>query len=66
MEAVEHHHNHMHDRLLCLVQDHVSVRLSIPKETKVHRADHMSVRKYKGSSKYSNLENWLTDLVVLF
>jgi len=44
----------------------MSVRLSIPEGTKVYRADHTSVRKYEGSSKYSDLENWLTDLVVLF
>jgi len=66
MEAVEHHRTHMHDRLLCLVRDHMSVHLSIPKGTKVRQADHMSVGKYEGSPKCSDLENWLTDLVVLF
>ena len=66
MEAVEHHRNHMHDRLLQLIRDHVSIRLSIPEGTKVRRADHSSVRKYEGTSKFSDLEDWLTDLVVFF
>jgi len=35
MEVVEHHHNYMHDRLLWLVCEHVSVRLNLPDGTKV-------------------------------
>jgi len=33
---------------------------------KPRRADQSSVGKYKGSSKFGDLEKWLTDLVVLF
>lgn len=66
MEVVEHHHNYMHEHLLHLVRDHVLVCLSLPEGTKVCQAEHSSVRKYEGSSKYSNLENWLTYLMVLF
>jgi hypothetical protein len=66
MEAVEHHRNHMHERLLQLMRDHLTVRLRIPEGTKLRRAEHSSVGKYEGSSKFSDLENWLTDLVVLF
>ena len=63
---VEHHHNHMHKRLLRLVHEHVSVRLNLPDGTKVRRAEHSSVRTYEGFFKFSNLEEWLTNLVVLF
>jgi hypothetical protein len=66
MEAVEHHRTQMHERLLQLIREHVSVRLSIPEGTKLRQAEHSSVSKYEGSSKFGDLEKWLTDLVVLF
>jgi len=66
MEAVEHHHNHMHECLLQLIRKHVSVHLNIPEGTKLWQAEHSSVGKYKGSSKFGDLEKWLTDLVILF
>ena len=66
MEAVEHHHTHMHEWLLQLIQEHVSVHLNIPEGTKIHRVEHSSIGKYEGSAKFSDLEKWLTDLVVLF
>jgi len=66
MEAVEHHHNHMHERLLQLIWEHISVHLSIPKGTKLRQAEHSSIGKYEGSSKFGDLEKWLTDLVILF
>ena len=66
MEAVEHHHNNMHEQLLQLIHEHVSVHLNIPEGTKPRQADHSFVEKYKGSSKFRDLEKWLTDLVVLF
>jgi hypothetical protein len=66
MEAVEHHRDHMHERLLQLIREHVSVRLNLPEGTKPRRADHSSVGKYEGASKFGDLEKWLTDLVVLF
>ena len=42
------------------------MRLSIPEGMKICRAEHLSVRKYDSSPKFSDLERWLTDLVVLF
>jgi len=66
MEVVEHHHNHMHKHFLQLIREHVSVRLSIPEGTKLRWAEHSSIGKYKGSSKFGDLEKWLTDLVILF
>ena len=35
LEAVEHHHNQMHKRLLQLIRDHISMRLNLPDDTKV-------------------------------
>jgi len=66
MEAVEHHRTHMHECLLQLIREHVSVHLSIPEGTKLRQAEHSSVGKYKGSSKFGDLKKWLTDLVILF
>jgi len=56
----------MHERLLQLIQEHVSVHLSIPEGTKIWQVEHSSVGKYEGSSKFSDLKKWLTDLVILF
>ena len=42
------------------------MHLSIPEGMKIRRAEHSSVGKYNGSPKFSDLERWLTDLVVLF
>jgi len=66
MEAVEHHCTHMHERLLQLIQEHVSVYLSIPEGTKLHHVEHSSISKSVGSSKFGDLEKWLTNLVILF
>jgi len=66
MEAVEHHRNHMHERLLQLIWEHVSVCLSILEGMKLQQTEHSSVGKYEGSSKFGDLEKWLTDLVILF
>jgi len=66
MEVVEHHCTHMHKHLLQLIREHVSVHLSIPEGTKLRQVEHLSISKYKESSKFSDLEKWLTDLVVLF
>jgi len=66
MEAVEHHCNHMHERLLQLIREHISVHLSIPEGTKLRQMEHSSVGKYEGSFKFGDLEKWLTDLIVLF
>ena len=66
MEAVQHHRDHMHELLLQLIREHVSVHLNLPEGTKPRRADHSAVGKYKGSAKFSDLEKWLTDLMILF
>jgi len=66
METVEHHCDHMHECLLCLIREHVSVCLSIPDGTKLRQAEHSAVGKYDGSAKFGDLEKWLTDLVVVF
>jgi len=63
MEAVEHHRDHMHERL---IHEHISVCLSIPDGMKLRQAEHSAVGKYDGSAKFGDLEKWLTDLVVVF
>ena len=66
MEAVEHHCDHMHECLLQLICEHVSVCLNLPEGMKPWQADHSAVGKYKGSAKFRELEKWLTNLVVLY
>src|ERR1700733_2910927 len=61
----EHHRMQMHDRLLRLCREHLTVRLKIPEGTKVRRADTSSVGQYHGSPKFSDLENWLINVVVM-
>jgi len=56
MEAVEQHRTHMHEHLLQLIREHVSVHLNIPEGTKIRRAEHSSVGKYEGSPKFGDLE----------
>ena len=55
----------MHDRLLRLCQEHLTIQLKIPEGTKVHRANTNSVEHYSGSPKFSDLENWLINVVVM-
>ena len=66
MEVVEHHHTHMHEWLLQLIQEHISVCLSITEGMKLHQVEHSSVGKYEGFSKFGDLKKWLTNLVILF
>src|ERR1700676_3845859 len=55
----------MHDRLLRLCREHLSVRIKISDGAKIRRADPSSVGLYHGSPKFSDLENWLIGLVVM-
>ncbi|RDB23199.1 hypothetical protein Hypma_009704 [Hypsizygus marmoreus] len=65
IEASEHHRNTMHERLLALCRERLSVRLVLPDGVKPRRADGKSVGTYKGGAKFSELEDWLTTLVVM-
>ena len=66
MEAVEHHRNHMHQCLLQLICEHISICLNLPEGITPQQADHSVVSKYEGSAKFGELEKWLTDLVILY
>jgi hypothetical protein len=65
-EAAENHRNSMHERLYELIQQHLTMRLVIPPGAKTRKMDMDSVGKYAGGAKFSDLENWLANLVVLF
>lgn len=63
--AVQNHKETMHDRLCTLIREHVSQRLEIPPGTKLRRTNSESVGMYVGKPKFSDLENWVTSLVLL-
>ena len=65
-EATKNHRNSMHKRLYKLIRQHLSVRLVIPPGAKTRKMDTSSISKYIGGAKFSDLENWLANLVVLF
>jgi hypothetical protein len=65
-EAAENHRNSMHERLYELIRQHLTVRLVIPPGAKTRKTDMDSVGKYARGAKFSDLENWLANLVVLF
>jgi hypothetical protein len=65
-EAAENHRNLMHKRLYELIRQHLTVRLVIPPGAKTRKTDTDSVSKYTGGAKFSDLKNWLANLVVLF
>jgi hypothetical protein len=56
----------MHDRLADLIRQHLTVWLTIPPGMKTQKSDSNSVGKYSSGPKFSDLENWLANLVVLF
>ena len=56
----------MHERLYELMRQHLMVRLTIPIGAKTRKTDSASVGKYVGGTKFSDLENWLANLVVMF
>ena len=55
----------MHSRLKSIIEQHLSYRLRIPDGLKVRRADPKSVDKYKGGSKFSDLEDWLMSFAIM-
>jgi hypothetical protein len=55
----------MHEHLCMLIQQHLDIWLVLPTGAKTQKTDSGSVSKYRRSLKFSELENWLTDLVVL-
>ena len=55
----------MHDWLICVHMAHLSIQFRIPEGTKICRADPSSVSKFKGSPRFSDLEDWLVKLVIL-
>ena len=61
----KHHCTQMHDQLLHLCQEHLTIRLKIPEGTKVHKADTNSVGHYSRLPKFSDLENWLINVVIM-
>jgi hypothetical protein len=56
----------MHERLYELIRQHLTVWLVIPHGAKTRKTNTGSVGKYTGGAKFSDLENWLANLVVLF
>jgi hypothetical protein len=65
-EAAENHRNTMHKRLYELIQQHLTIQLVISHSAKTHKTDTGSVGKYTRGAKFSDLENWLANLIVLF
>jgi hypothetical protein len=63
--AMEHHRDEMHDQLIRLCREHLSVRLPIPEGCKIRRFDQSSVGKYNGSPEFSDLEGWVMNLVIM-
>jgi hypothetical protein len=61
----EHHRTQMHNRLLRLCRERLSARIKPPEGTKIRRAEASSVGTYSGSPKFSDLENWLINLVIM-
>ena len=61
----QYHQSQMHDHLICVCRAHLSIQLRIPNSTKICRADPSSVGKFKGSPRFSDLEDWLIKLVIL-
>jgi hypothetical protein len=64
-EAMDHHRQTMHERLISLIHEHLSVRLIPPEGIKSKKTDGKSVGSYKGSAKFGDLENWLSRLVIM-
>jgi hypothetical protein len=56
----------MHERLYALMRQHLTVRLTVPQGSKTRKPESDSVGKYHGGPKFNELEDWLTNLVVMF
>jgi hypothetical protein len=56
----------MHERLYALMRQHLTVWLTIPQGSKTRKPENDSVGKYRGGPKFNELEDWLTNLVVMF
>lgn len=61
-EAADRHRSTMEQRLLLLIHEALSVRISYPDGVKFNQKLDTS-DKYTGSAKFADLENWLSDLV---
>ena len=65
LEAIENHWNKMHKCLLSMMREHTSVRIALPSSVKPMKDDGKTVSLYKGTARFSNLENWLSRLVIM-
>jgi hypothetical protein len=65
-EAAENHRDMMHERLYTLMRQHLTVRLTIPQGSKTQKPESDSVGKYRGGPKFNKLEDWLTNLIIMF
>lgn len=63
--AAEYHRQRMHERLKALIFERLGVRLSIPDGVKPRRTDAKAIGLYSGSAKFGDIEEWLTNLVVM-
>jgi hypothetical protein len=66
MEAADNHHSAMHEHLLTLICQHLDIQIIILPGNKTRKTDSDSVGKYAGGARFSDLENWITDLIVMF
>ena len=66
MEAAENHRNSMYEHLLALIHQHLATPIIVPPGHKTRKTDSDSVGKYAGGERYSDLKNWLADLMVMF
>ena len=63
--AFEFYRQRMHDRLKALIFERLGVRMVLPDGYKIRKGDGKSVGLYSGSQKFGDLEEWLTNLVVM-
>lgn len=63
-EVSENYRDMMMNRLIELIRQHLSARIKLPEGTKLRRMDGKSVGLYMGGKTFSELEEWLTNLVL--
>jgi hypothetical protein len=56
----------MHECLYALMRQHLTVQLAIPQGSKTRKPESNSMGKYCGGPKFNELEDWLTNLVIMF
>ena len=63
-QQADRHRAAMHNRLLMLIHQHLSIRLELPDGVKPKGPESKSVPKYNGSRQMADLEKWLGSLVL--